>query len=255
MTVHGDLERAIAMAQAARGNYLLFAAQSEDEKAHQVFKQMAEDMERHVMILESRLQYLEQYNTLVQHSRGQQQGQDQGSGQGQRKAQGQGQTHGQGPGLHQAQGANQPPGQGSGQGQGQGADQREGPQGMGWQFPRMDGQGGGQQAQGQRQDGQQQAQQDVPQQQVGGHGGAPHGQGGPWQGGTGQSGTGQGRWVQQAQGGGENPAGDGQAGGCAAAAARSRPCSRTPGSGRGSRRAASSQSPRASPCHSARPWP
>ena len=28
MTVHGDLERAIAMAQAAKGNYLLFASQS-----------------------------------------------------------------------------------------------------------------------------------------------------------------------------------------------------------------------------------
>lgn len=59
MTVHADLERAIAVAESAKGNYLLFAVDSEDEKATQVFKDMAEDMERHVKILESRRDYLQ----------------------------------------------------------------------------------------------------------------------------------------------------------------------------------------------------
>jgi uncharacterized membrane protein len=64
MTVSNDLERAIAMATAAKGNYLLFATESEDQKATEVFQQMAEDMDRHVTILESRLDYLNQHNSL-----------------------------------------------------------------------------------------------------------------------------------------------------------------------------------------------
>jgi rubrerythrin len=66
MTVRTDMERAIAMAEAAKGGYLLFATQSEDETAHQVFSDMAEDMKRHVMILESRRDYLDQHNKLNQ---------------------------------------------------------------------------------------------------------------------------------------------------------------------------------------------
>jgi len=64
MTVRGDLEKAIAMAEASKGSYLLFATDSEDEKAKGVFQDMAEDMERHVTILKSRQQYLDQYNQL-----------------------------------------------------------------------------------------------------------------------------------------------------------------------------------------------
>ncbi len=52
------------MAEAARGSYLLFAAESEDETARKVFHDMAEDMRRHVKILESRRDYLNQYNPL-----------------------------------------------------------------------------------------------------------------------------------------------------------------------------------------------
>jgi rubrerythrin len=62
MTVWSDLEKSIAMAEASRGNYLLFATDSDEEKAKQVFKEMAEDMERHVTILESRRDYLAQNN-------------------------------------------------------------------------------------------------------------------------------------------------------------------------------------------------
>lgn len=64
MTVRSELERAIAIAEASKGNYLLFAANSEDDKAKQVFKDMAEDMERHVKILESRQDFLNKYNQL-----------------------------------------------------------------------------------------------------------------------------------------------------------------------------------------------
>lgn len=64
MTVRGDIDRAIAMAEAARGNYLLFATESEDTTAQRVFQDMAGDMERHVKILESRRDYLDQYNQL-----------------------------------------------------------------------------------------------------------------------------------------------------------------------------------------------
>lgn len=64
MTVYGDLDRAIAMAEASKGSYMLFATESEDEKAKQVFQDMAQDMERHVTILKSRQDYLEQHNQL-----------------------------------------------------------------------------------------------------------------------------------------------------------------------------------------------
>ncbi|HYG57321.1 MAG TPA: DUF1657 domain-containing protein [Symbiobacteriaceae bacterium] len=60
MTVRSDLERSIAMAEANKGSYLLFATESEDEKAKTVFQDMAEDMERHVQILKSRVDYLDQ---------------------------------------------------------------------------------------------------------------------------------------------------------------------------------------------------
>jgi rubrerythrin len=59
MTVQREIERARAIAEAARGNYLLFAEQTEDETARRVYREMAEDMERHTRILESRLDYLE----------------------------------------------------------------------------------------------------------------------------------------------------------------------------------------------------
>lgn len=81
MTVQREMERAIAMAEASRGNYLLFAADSEDGQAQQVFRQMAEDMQRHVRILESRKEYLDQHNQLNA-TRGSDQAGQQGSGMG-----------------------------------------------------------------------------------------------------------------------------------------------------------------------------
>ncbi|HYF91993.1 MAG TPA: DUF1657 domain-containing protein [Symbiobacteriaceae bacterium] len=64
MTVYANLERSLAMAEASKGNYLLFATESEDEKAKQVFQDMADDMDRHAKILQSRIDYLQQNNQL-----------------------------------------------------------------------------------------------------------------------------------------------------------------------------------------------
>ncbi len=79
MTVKTDLEHAIARAEASKGTYLLFGAESEDQKAQTVFRDMAEDMDRHILILQSRLKYLGQYNKLNadRADQGNQPGQDQ----------------------------------------------------------------------------------------------------------------------------------------------------------------------------------
>ncbi|MFZ5824417.1 MAG: DUF1657 domain-containing protein [Bacillota bacterium] len=112
MTVTNEIERAIAMAEAAKGNYLLFATDSEDQKATQVFKQMADDMERHVTILESRLDYLNRNNPLNKQQQGQQQQQQQQQQQGQQgQQQAQGANGGGGGGGQQKQAG----GQGGGQ--------------------------------------------------------------------------------------------------------------------------------------------
>lgn len=73
MTVVREIERAIAMAEASKGSYLLFATDSEDQQANRVFQDMAQDMERHVQILESRREYLTKHNSLYA---------NQGNGQG-----------------------------------------------------------------------------------------------------------------------------------------------------------------------------
>lgn len=88
MSVRNDLERAIAVAESAKGNYLLFAVDSEDDKATQVFKDMAEDMERHVKILESRRDYLDNQGSGGNESGGKQkQKKNQGQNQDQDQAQ------------------------------------------------------------------------------------------------------------------------------------------------------------------------
>lgn len=88
MTVRQDLEHSIAVAEAARGSYLLFATESEDQKAKQVFGDMAEDMQRHVKILESRRDYLDQHNQLNgANGQGQSGGQDGSGGDGRNQQQ------------------------------------------------------------------------------------------------------------------------------------------------------------------------
>jgi rubrerythrin len=82
MTIRQDLDKQIAMAEASKGSYMLFAVGSEDEKARQVFSDMAADMERHVKILQSRADYLDQYNPLNADGGGDE---DEGNGNGKDK--------------------------------------------------------------------------------------------------------------------------------------------------------------------------
>ena len=64
MTVQADLEKAAAAAQSALGTYEAFAASTLDETAKQMFKDMSNDMERHVVQIKGRLAYVTQNNPM-----------------------------------------------------------------------------------------------------------------------------------------------------------------------------------------------
>lgn len=64
MTVESDLQKAIASAQSALGNYQMFAESTQDPAAKQMFQSMAQDMERHVNQLKARKDYLSNRNHL-----------------------------------------------------------------------------------------------------------------------------------------------------------------------------------------------
>ncbi|SDF24501.1 DUF1657 domain-containing protein [Sporomusa acidovorans] len=55
MTVKKDLEKALAAAQAAKGTYATFATSTDDQGAQTMFEQMAQDMDRHIAQLNSRV--------------------------------------------------------------------------------------------------------------------------------------------------------------------------------------------------------
>lgn len=55
MTVKKDLEKALAAAESAKGTYAAFAASTDDKGAQTMFEQMAQDMDRHVAQLNSRV--------------------------------------------------------------------------------------------------------------------------------------------------------------------------------------------------------
>jgi len=55
MTVKKDLEKALAAAESAQGTYATFSASSDDQNAKQMFKQMEQDMGRHISNIQSRL--------------------------------------------------------------------------------------------------------------------------------------------------------------------------------------------------------
>lgn len=71
MTVQSDLKKAMASAQVALGTYSNFAESTQDQSAKQLFQDMAQDMQRHVNLLSTRLNYLEKNNPLNQPSGGQ----------------------------------------------------------------------------------------------------------------------------------------------------------------------------------------
>ena len=64
LTVQADLEKAVAAAQSALGTYENFSLATLDESAQQMYKEMSNDMERHVGQLRGRLNYLTENNPL-----------------------------------------------------------------------------------------------------------------------------------------------------------------------------------------------
>lgn len=64
MTVQSDLKKAIAAAESAKGSYATFAESTEDRMAKAMFQQMAQDMDKHIQQLYSRLNYLNENNPM-----------------------------------------------------------------------------------------------------------------------------------------------------------------------------------------------
>ncbi len=71
MTVESDIQKALAGAQVALGSYSNFAQSTDDKSAQQMFKDMAQDMQRHVSMLNTRLDYLKSNNPMNQPPKGQ----------------------------------------------------------------------------------------------------------------------------------------------------------------------------------------
>jgi rubrerythrin len=55
MTVKKDLEEAVAAAESAKGTYAEFATATDDQSAKTMFEQMSQDMDRHIVQLNSRV--------------------------------------------------------------------------------------------------------------------------------------------------------------------------------------------------------
>ena len=55
MTVQKDLQKAVAAAESAKGTYATFEQSTDDQTAKQMFTQMAQDMDRHISQINSRL--------------------------------------------------------------------------------------------------------------------------------------------------------------------------------------------------------
>lgn len=58
MTVQSDLKKALASAESAMGTYAMFAESTEDPQAKQMFNTLKSDAERHVTMLNSRINQL-----------------------------------------------------------------------------------------------------------------------------------------------------------------------------------------------------
>ncbi|GAB6171087.1 hypothetical protein JCM15765_05650 [Paradesulfitobacterium aromaticivorans] len=64
MTVQQDLQKAVASAQAALGTYSMFSQSTQDQSAKQMFQDMSKDMQRHIDMLNSRLNYVTDNNNM-----------------------------------------------------------------------------------------------------------------------------------------------------------------------------------------------
>jgi rubrerythrin len=66
MTVQQDLKKAVAAAQSALGTYSTFSLSTQDQSAKAMFEELTKDAQRHVVMLNNRLSYVEQSNPLNQ---------------------------------------------------------------------------------------------------------------------------------------------------------------------------------------------
>lgn len=58
------MQKAIASCEAAKGSYSMMAESTQDQTAKQMFNQMKSDIDRHLQLLNSRLEYLTDNNQL-----------------------------------------------------------------------------------------------------------------------------------------------------------------------------------------------
>ena len=68
MTVKSDLQQAIAACESAKGSYCMMAQATEDPQVKQMYDRMTSDVNSHLQFLNSRIDYLNQNNTLNQES-------------------------------------------------------------------------------------------------------------------------------------------------------------------------------------------
>ena len=66
MTVQSDLEKAVATAKAQMGAYAQFETSVQDPAGKKMYNEMAQDMQRHIDALTTRLSYLEKNNPMYQ---------------------------------------------------------------------------------------------------------------------------------------------------------------------------------------------
>ncbi|MDA8096043.1 MAG: DUF1657 domain-containing protein [Desulforudis sp.] len=66
MTIQSDLQKNVAQAQSLLGSYSMAASSTQDQMAKKMYQELAQDMQRHIDSLNSRLSYLEKNNPMYQ---------------------------------------------------------------------------------------------------------------------------------------------------------------------------------------------
>ena len=64
MTVKSDVKKSIAACEALRGSYILAAETTEDQLAKKMYNEMKADLEKHLIYLANRLDYINLNNEL-----------------------------------------------------------------------------------------------------------------------------------------------------------------------------------------------
>lgn len=64
MTVQSDLQKVVASAESLKASYAIFASSAQEQAAKKMYTEMAQDMQRHVDSLNTRLSYIEKNNPL-----------------------------------------------------------------------------------------------------------------------------------------------------------------------------------------------